>query len=173
MRRGVAILAAAGALVSAPAAPALAQTADLTAKTTAARLVEVGSWQFATRARRSDGAPLCAEVWRFAADGSGTVESGAERLTKRWRTAPARGGTPLLLWQSLTTNGAPDCTGATSDPADFPGPERGFAVLFFNNGSAYLCDAPATAFNPDNTLSDARVVRDEDCWGRLDPLVKR
>lgn len=169
--RGGLMIVAAGALVCAPAAPLFAQAAELTAKTTSARLVEVGSWRFATRATDRNGKPLCAEVWRFKADGSGTVESGAERLTTRWRTEPVTGGNGLLVTQSLTSNGAPDCTGKSSDPADFPKPEAGFVVLFFNNGSAYTCNAPAAAANPDNTLSEAQVVRDADCWGRLEPLA--
>lgn len=170
--RGGLMLVAAGVLICAPAAPAFAQATELTAKTSAARLVEVGSWRFTTRATDRKGKPLCSEVWRFAADGSGTVESGAERLTKRWRTEPVTGGNGLLVTQSLASNGAPDCTGTASDPADFPKPESGFVLIFFNNGSAYTCNAPAAAANPDNTLSEARVVTDADCWGRLEPLPK-
>lgn len=169
--RGRVMILAAGALVCAPGAPAFAQTTELTAKTTAVRLVEVGSWRFSTRATDRKGSPLCTEVWRFGADGSGTIESGAERLSKRWRTVMVEGGRPALFWQSLATNGGPDCTGNASDPGDFPLPETGFVLLFVDNGSAYVCAAPAIATNPDNTLADARVVKDEDCWGRLEPLA--
>ncbi|HSF13637.1 MAG TPA: hypothetical protein VLA50_11750, partial [Erythrobacter sp.] len=65
--RGGLVVVVAGALVCAPAALALAQATELTAKTTAARLVEVGSWRFTTRATDRKGKPLCSEVWRFAA----------------------------------------------------------------------------------------------------------
>lgn len=169
MRAGL-IAVLAGALICAPAAPAFAQAAELTAKTTAVRLVEVGSWRFSTRARDRKGNPVCTEVWRFKADGSATVESGAEKLDKRWRTVPGEGGNHMLSWQSLSSNGQPDCTGTASDPADFPRPEAGFVVLFFNDGSAFTCAPPPAAANPDNTLSAARVLSNEDCWGRLDPL---
>jgi hypothetical protein len=172
MRGTGSLMIAAGALVCAPATPSLAQATELTAKTTAARLVEVGSWRFSTRATTRKGKPVCSETWRFKADGSGDVESGAERLTKRWRTEPVEGGNALLLWQSLTSNGGADCTGTASDPADFPKPESSFVVLFFNNGGAFTCNAPVAATNPDNALSEARVVKDEDCWGRLEPLLQ-
>jgi hypothetical protein len=158
-------------MLCAPAAPVLAQVSELTAKTSASRLVEVGSWRFVTRATDRKGRPVCTEVWRFAADGSATVDSGAERLTKRWRTEPVTGGNALLITQSLATNGGADCTGTASDPADFPRPESGFVLLFLNNGTAYTCAAPPAAANPDNTLSEAQVLRDEDCWGWIEPLA--
>jgi hypothetical protein len=161
-------LVAAGVLMGAPAAPVFAQSAAPRAETTAVRLVKGGSWRFTTRAVDGKGQPLCTEVWRFRTDGSATVESGAERMTKRWRAAPGEGGATMLYWQSVTTNGAPDCTGTATDPADLPLGESGFVVMFFNDGSAYLCNAPAAAANPDNTLSEARVVMNADCWGRIE-----
>ncbi len=166
------MLVAAGALACAPAAPAFAQDSDLTAKTLAVRLVEVGSWRFSTRATDRKGKPICSEVWRFTADGSAVVESGAEKLVKQWRTVRGEGGNHMLFWQSRSSNGQPDCTGSASDPADFPRLETGFVVLFFNNGNAFTCAAPPVATNSDNTLSGARVLADQDCWGSLSPVPK-
>lgn len=165
--------AAALMLLAAPLVPAAAQGEApgkaLTAKTAALRLVEVGTWRFVANAADRRGRPLCREVWRFAADGEARVESGRERLTRRWRTLPGPGGLVRLAWQSTASNGAPDCTGTATDPASLPGPEADFVLLFLNDGSALTCTPPPAAANPDNTLESAQVVRAEDCWGRIAP----
>jgi hypothetical protein len=169
MRFGLTTLAAAGVLMGTSAAPVFAQPADLTPEAMATHLEEVGAWVFTTRAATRKGKPLCTEVWRFRANGLGTVQSGAELLTTHWRTEPVEGGYAQLSWRSLVTNGAPDCTGTANDAADSPKRETKAVVLFVDGGSALLCNAPPAASNPDTTLSDARVVKDEDCWGRLAP----
>jgi hypothetical protein len=163
-------LLAAGALLCAPAVPVAAQPADLTPEAMAAHLAEVGSWRFDTRDRDSKGKPVCTEVWRFDADGTAAIESGKERVTKRWRTE-LRDGDRWLYTTSLTTNGAPDCTGGTSDPASFPREESGFVVMFFNSGVALTCAPPATIEGPDG--KPVRYVSDESCWGSLIPLPKQ
>mgnify|MGYP005859969915 CR=1 FL=1 len=172
-RAALARFPAALALLVAPLAPAAAQrdavSEGMTAKTAALRLVDVGTWRFATRAADRRGRPLCREVWRFAADGEARVESGRERLTKRWRTLPGPGGLVRLAWQSTASNGAPDCTGTATDPASLPGPEADFVLLFLNDGSALACTPPPAAANPDTTLESAQVVRAEACWGRIVP----
>ncbi|UYV16243.1 hypothetical protein [Porphyrobacter sp. ULC335] len=162
-------LVTAGALLWAPAVPISAQPADLTPEATAAHLAEVGSWRFETRAKRSDGKAVCAEVWRFNADGTALIESGEERVTKRWRTEAADGDR-WLYTTSLTTNGAPDCMGSRSEPADYPKDESGFVLMFFNSGIALTCEPPATFEGPDG--KPARLVSDESCWGSLAPLPK-
>lgn len=169
MRPGVMAMAAAGVLIGTSAAPAFAQPADTTPEAMAAHLAEVGSWRFATRARDSKGQPVCTEIWRFAADGTAIVESGAERVTKRWRTAETDGDS-WLYTTSLTTNGAPDCSGGASDPASFPREESGFVLMFFNAGIALTCEPPAVVKGPDG--KPAKFVSDESCWGTLAPLPK-
>jgi len=172
-RVALACAAAALALLAAPLAPAAAQrdavSQGLTARTAAMRLVEVGTWRFAANATDRRGRPLCREVWRFAADGKARVESGRERRTRRWRTLPGPGGLVRLAWQSIASNGAPDCTGTASDPAALPGPEQDFVLLFLNDGSALACTPPPAAANPDNSLASAQLVRAADCWGRIAP----
>jgi hypothetical protein len=169
MRAAIATLAAAGVLIGTPAAPLFAQPADLTPEAMATHLAEVGSWRFVTRDRDSKGQPVCTEVWRFNADGTATIESGEERVTKRWRTAE-EDGERWLYTTSLTTNGAPDCTGGTSDPADYPREESGFVLMFFNSGMALTCAPPSEVKGPDG--KPVKFVSEESCWGTLSPLPK-
>ncbi len=168
MRFGLTTMAAAGVLIGTSAAPVLAQPADLTPEAMAQHLAEVGTWRFWTR-DMGDNRPVCTEVWRFNADGAATIESGEERVTKRWRTVQSD-GERWLYTTAIATNGKPDCMGGTSDPAEFPREETGFVVLFFNNGNAVLCEPPGTVEGPDG--KPARVWTDEGCWGRLAPLKK-
>ena len=164
---GLTAMVAAGVLIGTSAAPAFAKPDDLTPEAMARHLAEVGSWRFAARATGPDGKSVCTEVWRFNADGTATVESGAERVTKRWRTA-AIDSERWLYTTSLGTNGMPDCTGDTSDPASFPREESGFVVMFFNSGGALTCAPAAEMEGPDG--KPVKFVSDESCWGKLDPL---
>ena len=168
LRLGLKIMAA-GVLLGAPAVPVFAQPADLTPEAMAAHLAEVGSWRFETRDKRSDGKPVCTEVWRFNADGTALVESGKERVTKRWRTE-TKDGDRWLYTTSLSTNGQSDCMGNPSDPAEYPQDESGFVVMFFNSGIALTCEPPASVDGPDG--KPVRFVSDESCWGSLAPLPK-
>ncbi len=167
MRSAIAAMAAAGALMGAPATPVWAQSADVSAQATAARLAEVGSWRFETRARDDTGAPFCTEVWRFNADGTAQIESGEERVTKSWRTAESDGDR-WLYTTPLSTNGLPDCGGDRADPASFPREESGFVLMFFNSGVALTCAPPETIEGPDG--KPVRYVSDESCWGSLAPV---
>lgn len=169
MRSGLTTWLAAGVLIGAPAAPVFAQPADLTPEAMATHLAEVGSWRFETRERDSKGKPFCTEVWRFNADGTATIESGAERVTKRWRTAESDGDR-WLYTTSLTTNGAPDCTGSKGDPATYPREESGLVLMFFNYGGALTCAPPQTIQGPEG--KPVKFVSDESCWGSLNPLPK-
>ena len=168
MRFGMTTMAAAGVLIGTSAAPALAQPADPTPEAMAQHLAEVGTWRFWTRAMGDNG-PVCTEVWRFNADGAATIDSGEERVTKRWRTAQSD-GERWLYTTAIATNGKPDCMGGTSDPAEFPREETGFVVMFFNNGNAILCEPPGTIEGPDG--KPVKFVSDESCWGSLSPLPK-
>jgi hypothetical protein len=165
--RPVLIGLAATALVCAPTAPVLAQPADRTPEAMATHLAMVGSWRFETRDRDKQGKPFCTEIWRFNADGSALIESGAERVTKQWRTAE-NDGERWLYTTSLATNGARDCTGGTSDPSSFPREETGFVLMFFNSGVALTCEPPAMMEGPDG--KPAKFVSNESCWGSLTPL---
>lgn len=169
MRFGMTAMVAAGVLFGSSAVPAFAKPDDLTPEAMARHLAEVGSWRFAARATGPDGKSVCTEVWRFNADGTATFESGEERVTKRWRTA-AIDGERWLYTTSLATNGAPDCTGDTSDPASFPRKESGFVVMFFNFGGALTCAPAAVVEGKDG--KPVKFVSDESCWGTLDPLAK-
>lgn len=169
MRFGLTTMVTAGVLMGTSAAPVFAQPADLTPEAMATHLADVGSWRFETRERDSKGKPFCTEVWRFNADRSALIESGEERVTKRWRTAESDGDR-WLYTTSLTTNGAPDCTGSTSDPASFPREESGFVLMFFNSGIALTCAPPAVMDGPDG--KPVKFVSDESCWGSLAPLPK-
>lgn len=169
MRKVIATLAAAGVLIGASAAPPSAQPADLTPEAMATHLAEVGSWRFETIDRDNLGKPVCTETWRFNADGTATVESGEERVTKRWRTAESDGDR-WLYTTSLSTNGAPDCTGGTSDPAEYPRDESGFVLMFFNSGVVLTCAPPQVMEGPDG--KPVKFVSDESCWGSLAPVKK-
>ncbi len=157
-------------LLSAPAAPTLAQPADLTPEALAAHLAEVGSWRFETSAKDRKGKPVCTEVWRFNADGTAVVESGKERVTNRWRTELSADGDRWIYTTSLATNGEHDCGSSKSDPSSFPREESGFVLMFFNSGIALTCEPPATVKGPDG--KPVRFVSDESCWGSLTPLPK-
>lgn len=169
MRRSLTTLVAAGVLFGTSAAPAFAQPAELTSESMEKHLAEIGSWRFETRDRDGKGKPICTEVWRFKEDGSATIESGEERVTKRWRTAD-NDGDRWLYSTSLATNGAPDCTGSKGDPASYPREESGFVLMFFNSGIALTCAPPVMIEGPDG--KPVRYVSDESCWGSLVPLPK-
>ena len=171
MRRGLMTMAA-GALICAPAAGRLAQDdaqdeRDWAAEH-AARLVKSGAWRMSATRKGPDGQPECTEIWHFAADGTGRIESGEERIATTWRTERGEGDT-WLFTRSLASNGAPDCMGKTRDPASFPREGRGVLLIFFNGGDAILCK-PTYAENPDGSLTPTHVLSEDNCWGRLAPI---
>ncbi len=97
-----------------------------------------GLYLFQTNAQR-DGAPVCNEAWAFGADGTMLVESGEERVRKRYRTETDRDG-QWLVSETLETNGAPDCMGQTT-PTVTPG-ERRVYLLPMNDGTIQTCPPP-------------------------------
>jgi hypothetical protein len=151
--------------------PAVAAQEDSDpAADSAARLITSGSWRMSATKNGPDGKPECTEVWHFNADGTGRVESGAERIDNTWRTEHKEDGT-WLYTRSMASNGAPDCLGQTRDPASFPRNPSGVLLIFFNNGAAILCQ-PTYSRGPDGTLTPTHMFSEENCWGRLAPLPK-
>jgi hypothetical protein len=142
-----AVAAAAALMISAP--PALARQAEPIALD--------GLYLFMTNAMQ-DGRPVCSEAWTFGPDGAMTVESGQERLRKRYRTEADRDG-QWIVTETLETNGAADCMGHQSG-AVTPGEHRTY-VLPLNSGIILTCPAPAHM--PDGTPVTS------DCYGRLVP----
>lgn len=117
-----------------------------------------GVWLFRTDAVR-DGAPVCSELWDFQAGGVLRIESGQERVEKRWRVERESGAGYWIVTETVSTNGLPDCMGESS-PAPAPGERRTFVVPL-NNGVAVTCPPPGRM--PDGAL----VIGD--CYGRLTP----
>ncbi len=166
MRSGLMTLAAAGVLIGASAVAAQ-EDGDLAADASE-RLVKSGSWRMSATQKGPDGKPECTEIWHFKADGTGTVESGEERIDNTWRTERKEGDT-WLYTRSMASNGAPDCMGKTRDPASFPRGPSGVLLIFFNNGDAILCQ-PSYTRNSDGSLTPTHMFSEENCWGRLAPL---
>ncbi len=172
MRACITAMAAAGVLMGTSAAPVFAQPADLSAEAMAAHLAEVGSWKFAARKKGPDGKSECTEVWHFDADGTGWVQSGQQRVTLSWRTEKDSSDDRWLRLTSLASTAGADCMGRPSDPAAYPEEEYGFVVIFKNAGDALTC-RPASYLMVDGALTDERILRDEDCWGWLDPVGRK
>jgi hypothetical protein len=97
-----------------------------------------GTYLFETDAQQ-DGRPVCSETWSFGADGAMTVQSGEERVRKRYRTETDRDGTWIVA-ETLETNGAPDCMGQRT-PDVTPGERRTYVVPM-NGGIILTCPAP-------------------------------
>lgn len=97
-----------------------------------------GVYLFETDAQQ-DGRPVCSEVWTFGADGAMTVQSGEERVRKRYRTETDRDGRWIVA-ETLETNGAPDCMGQRT-PVVTPGENRTYVVPM-NGGIILTCPAP-------------------------------
>ena len=158
---------AAAALVCAPLA---AQPTDLTPEAMAKHLAEVGTWKFSARKKGPDGKPECFETWHFDDDGTGWVQSGDQRVERRWRTSQGD-DTDRWLWvTSLSSTGGADCMGRESDPANYPRPESGFVVMFFNADGAMTCQPAAYIVDKEGNPSGQRLLRNEACWGNLNPM---
>lgn len=97
-----------------------------------------GVYRFQTDALEG-GRPVCSETWSFGADGAMTVESGEERVRKRYRTETDRDGR-WIVEETLETNGAPDCMGQRT-PNVTPGERRTYVVPM-NGGIILTCPPP-------------------------------
>lgn len=125
-------------LIAGLAALTLASPASSAAQDPAGFTLE-GVYLFNTDARQ-DGRPVCSEVWSFQPDGVMLVESGQERVRKRYRTETDRDGNWIVA-ETLETNGAPDCMGDRT-PTVTPGERRTYLVPM-NGGVILTCPAPA------------------------------
>ncbi|MEJ6009629.1 hypothetical protein [Novosphingobium aquae] len=82
--------------------------------------------------------PVCTETWTFNL-GKMLVESGEERVEKRFRLITDRTGNWLVA-ATLSTNGKPDCTGYAS--ATINPDESRIYILPLNSGDFLTCPAP-------------------------------
>lgn len=144
---------------------------DLSPEAAADYLAEVGTWRFEARVKGPDGKPECVETWHFDADKTGWVQSGEQRVKLTWRTAQGDRTDRWLYRTSISSSAGKDCLGREANPEDYPRKETGFVVMFFNSGRGLTCRPAAYIKNKDGTLSDRRILRDEDCWGSIDPVL--
>lgn len=161
---------AASALLSAPLA---AQDEDWTQteESMPARLIEVGTWQFAATKLGPDGKPECHESWTFNADGTGLIVSGAQRVTIRWETEVLAGLGHFVFMTDEASTPGPDCMGRAVDLSRFPAKGTPFQLIFFDKGAeAMVCTAGKRVTMPDGTTSS--LLDAEDCWGRIKPMPK-
>jgi len=117
-----------------------------------------GEYLFRTDAVQN-GQPVCTEVWTFGADGQLAIESGAERVQKRFRIENDRDGT-WIVSETLSTNHQPDCIGAIAVEID-RGERRSFVVPL-NNGTVLTCPPPG------HTADGIPIIGS--CYGRIIPM---
>lgn len=173
MRRGLTVLAA-GALICAPAAtPAATEAREpiQSGDAIAARLIEVGAWEFSATRRGPDGQPECTESWTFNADGSGLIVSGKQRVTTIWMVSQPTDVGQFVFINNQTTTEGPDCMGHAIDKSLYPLGQSGFQLLFYGDGrSALVCSEGKQVVRPDG--SSFTALEPEDCWGRIVPAAK-
>lgn len=168
MRAAIATLAAAGVLLSTPAA-AQERRWIQTEETMPARLIEVGTWQFAATKRGPDGKSECIESWTFNADGAGLIVSGKQRVTTRWETETLEPLGQLVFVTNETTTAGPDCMGRPVDQSEYPYKSTPFQLIFFDGGAmARVCSVGKVAQLPDGTKTT--LLDGEDCWGEIVPM---
>ncbi|WP_269514207.1 hypothetical protein [Brevundimonas subvibrioides] len=100
-----------------------------------------GVWIFRTD-ELANGSPVCTEAWEFGPGGRLSVESGEEKVDKRFRIVRDTDGL-WLVTKTLHTNGRPDCVGnetAIADPV-----ERRIYIVPMNDGRVLTCPAPGRA----------------------------
>ncbi len=146
----------------------------LSEKVLAKRLAKVGNWDFASTQSGPDGQPECRESWYFRRDGTGWVQSGAERVTHTWRVLTAQGAVPVrvVYVTSLSSNGEPDCVNQSSDPASYPRKERGYVMRFFDDNSALVCGSAEFQHSADRKKKAPLIGGRDDCWGRITPIAR-
>lgn len=143
-------------------------------KAIAKRLSEIGNWDFASTQTGPDGQPECRESWYFRRDGTGFVQSGAERVTHTWRVLTAEAAVParVVYVTSLATDGGSDCVNRSSDPASYPRKERGYVIRFFDDSSALICGLAEFQHSYDRTKKAPLIGGRDDCWGRISPIAR-
>lgn len=97
-----------------------------------------GTWFFRTDAR-ANGRPVCSEWWTFGPGDQMLVNSGEEKVNKRFRVEQDDTGL-WLVTENLATNGLPDCMGQSSATVS-PGENRIYLVPM-NGGRVLTCPAP-------------------------------
>ena len=117
-----------------------------------------GEWLFRTDAVQN-GEALCTEIWTFSGGDRLAVESGAERVEKRYRVETDRDGTWIVA-ETLSTNGQPDCMGNVAAIVT-PGERRTY-VIPMNSGHVLTCPPPAHTADGTPFISE--------CYGRIIPL---
>ena len=117
-----------------------------------------GAWLFRTD-EVQNGRPICTETWTFGEDGRMAVESGAERVQKRYRIEEDRDGMWIVA-ETLATNGQPDCMGNVT-PTVTPGEYRTL-ILRLNNGTVLTCPPPG------HTADGIPIVGP--CYGSITPM---
>jgi hypothetical protein len=170
MRFGLTTLMAAGVLIGTSAA-AQEQRWVQTEETMPARLIEVGTWQFAATKRGPDGKPECFESWTFNADGTGSKVSGQQQIATRWAAKRVDDIGQFVFITNLTTTDGPDCMGRVPNASRYPYESAGFQLIFFGGGaSASVCTAGKQVHTPDGGLS--WLLDADDCWGTIAPMPK-
>jgi len=97
-----------------------------------------GTWFFRTDAQ-ANGRPVCSEWWKFGPGDQMLVNSGEEKVTKRFRVQQDDTGL-WLVTETLATNGLPDCMGQVSTTVT-PGENRIY-LLPMNSGQVLTCPPP-------------------------------
>jgi hypothetical protein len=163
---------AASALICAPAA---AETRDWVPNeaAVAARLAQVGTWEFTATKRGPDGQPECRESWTFRADNTGLIVSGKQQVSIKWWVRRDAGIGQWLFITDVSTTAGPDCLGKAIEASEFPDGrgQPGVQLLFYADGeSALLCSEGNEVTRPDGSTYNA--LDPADCWGRIVPAPK-
>ena len=132
------------------AAPAVAQGSDPFPLT--------GTYEFRTD-QQANGQPVCTESWSFANDGTMTVLSGNEVVTKRYRFEHNRDG-DWLVTTNISTNFQPDCSGTVAKVLSSD--ERRSYLVAFNDDVILTCAAPGHMPDGSPFVSS--------CFGKLIPV---
>lgn len=169
---GVLTVLAASTLISAPASSETRNWVP-TEEAFAARLVAVGTWDFAAIKRGPDGKSECTETWSFYADGTGLIISGNQRVTNKWWIKRDIGFGQWVFITDLATTEGPDCMGRAVEKSEFPDGRghSGFQLLFYGDGAgALVCREGNDVVRPDGSTFNA--LEPGDCWGRIVPAAK-
>ncbi|WP_298162030.1 hypothetical protein [Brevundimonas sp.] len=102
-----------------------------------------GVWIFRTD-EMANGSPICTETWAFGPGDRLLVESGKERVNKRFRIVRDTDGL-WLVTETLHTNGRADCMGDETAIPDTA--ERRTYLVPMNDGRVLTCPAPGRAPN--------------------------
>ena len=134
--------------------------------TLSAKLVAQQKWTMSAPLNKAQ--PDCVETWTVRVDATMTIQSGAERVEKKWRVADDDGSQSLYLRRMSSTGGL-DCLKYDNAPFDEPQPEDAdpLWVLAFNGNDELLLCNPLYA----KTKHDGKQSRmyGDNCWGRLVP----